>query len=129
MAEPATIIAAVAALGVWLDRLLAERRRRSEAWQAAIDALSAAISRTRSYQEDLNAGLETRTIEHELAQLWGQAASSFAAIDEAELSALFRLKSTAWSEPSKWSDEQVRRFGITLQEVEARADELRNRPR
>jgi hypothetical protein len=128
MIEPATLIAALAALGVWLDRLNHELSKKSEARHEALTAVLAALSATKSHlYDDVELGAEeARAKEHELAQLWSAAAGAVNSVDS-DMSTLFMMKSDAWSRPSAWSDERIQAAGISIEEVERRAKDLMKR--
>lgn len=125
MIDPATLIAALAALGVWLDRLNHELSRKSDARHEALTAVLAALSATKSHlYDDAELGAEeARAKEHELAQLWSTAAAAVNSVDS-DMSALFMMKSDSWSRPSAWPDERVQVAGISIEEVERKAKDL-----
>ena len=128
MVEPATLLAALAALGVWLDRLTREHAKVTDARRNAVTTLLSALAATKSHlHDDTGIGHEAaREKEHELARLWSAAAAAFYNVDP-ESSALMMLKSDAWSRPSAWPDDRVKAAGISIEDVEQKAATLLRR--
>jgi hypothetical protein len=83
----------------------------------ALRSVSTALRETQLYYRDLGKGKErSMDIEAQLAKYWSAAAIPLRHIDE-ELAMACEHKAEYWVNPEQWSDEEIVRFGIKLQDV------------
>lgn len=83
----------------------------------ALRAVTTALLETKIYYRSMELGA-SRNIETEdqLVKYWGAAAIPLRHIDQ-ELAVICENKSEYWLNPENWSDEEVKEFGIQLQNV------------
>lgn len=83
----------------------------------ALRAISTALQETKVYYRALDSGAErNQDTEAQLVKYWGAAAIPLRHIDE-ELAMICEHKSEYWLNPNNWSDEEIKEFGIKLQDV------------
>ena len=132
--DPASTITAFGAIAAWLalvqaNRLAKGQKRRKEE-QAAIDAICRAAEETRMYvavTEPLAGhGDQPRDLgrEAKLSNLWMRAGNLLGDIDM-QLARRCEFKSGYWHDPDGWSDGEVEKVNIQLQDIYEKACELR----
>lgn len=83
----------------------------------ALRAISIALQETKIYYKFLERGAERNTdTESQLVRYWGAAAIPLRHIDE-ELAMICEHKAEFWISPETWSNEEIKSFGITLEDV------------
>ena len=83
----------------------------------ALRSVSTALRETQLYYRDLGMGKErSMDIEAQLAKYWSAAAIPLRHIDE-ELAMACEHKAEYWVNPEQWSDEEIVRLGIKLEDV------------
>lgn len=83
----------------------------------ALRSVSTALRETQLYYRDLGKGKErSMDIEAQLAKYWSAAAIPLRHIDE-ELAMVCEHKAEYWVNPEQWSDEEIVRLGIKLEDV------------
>ncbi len=83
----------------------------------ALRSVSTALRETQLYYRDLGKGKEcSMDIEAQLAKYWSAAAIPLRHIDE-ELAMACEHKAEYWVNPEQWSDEEIVRLGIKLEDV------------
>jgi hypothetical protein len=106
----------VAVLPPWIEK---QMNRRKDA-DAAVSAVLEASTATTAYAADTQNAPRQRDRELELTKLWTAASVAIRRIDP-EFAQLLHMKAEYWCDPTRWSDEDVRRAGISLKDVKARA--------
>ncbi|MEW8073680.1 MAG: hypothetical protein AB2826_25000, partial [Candidatus Thiodiazotropha sp.] len=91
-----------------------------ELGDAALQAVSAALSETQLYYKQLESDEgKSPDTEAELVRLWRSAAIPMRHVDQ-EFAEICQYKSQYWLEPSSWSREKVYEFRIELNSVQER---------
>lgn len=112
-----------------LSELIGERpRRQRQLTDAALQAITTALSATSLYYRDLQGGVE-RDLEREgqLNVFWGNAAIPMRHVDP-DLARVCAEKSQYWLNPDSWSVREIRQVGIELDGVQRRYMELLTNP-
>jgi len=92
-------------------------RDKRELKDNALRSVSTALRETQLYYRDLGKGRERNMdIEAQLAKYWSAAAIPLRHIDE-ELAMVCDRKAEYWVNPEQWSDEEIIRLGIKLEDV------------
>ncbi|WNC71442.1 hypothetical protein RGQ13_15115 [Thalassotalea psychrophila] len=92
-------------------------KEKRELKDSALRAISTALQETKIYYRSLDSGSErNQETEAQLVKYWGAAAIPIRHIDE-ELAMACEHKSEYWLNPDNWSNEEVKEFGIKLQDV------------
>jgi len=89
----------------------------------ALDAMNKALLATKKYAKETGDGPPDRAREFELAALWADA-STKARHASGELAARLSDKSVYWSEPLKWSREEVLLKRIDFESVQLEVKSL-----
>lgn len=92
-------------------------RDRRDLKDNALRAISTALTETSIYYRDLGRGAE-RDLDKEaqLARYWSAAAIPLRHIDQ-ELAGICENKAEYWINPEQWSNDQIKQYGIRLQDV------------
>lgn len=104
----------------WITGIRTVRNAQAD---AAVRAVLVAANATTAYIVDWENGNRDREKEHELVRLWSEAA---AAIRHHDRDFAFKLdmKARYWADPDTWNEDDVKRAGIALKDVAARARSL-----
>ena len=120
-AELTVFLGPLQSLLAWFQK---NRSVKDEQKTLALDAMNKALIATRKYIEAKGAnGPADRAREFELAELWADAATR-ARHASGELAARLNDKSQYWSEPLKWSQEEVLLKRIDLKSVQHEVNQL-----
>ncbi|EHP41243.1 hypothetical protein OR16_21131 [Cupriavidus basilensis OR16] len=83
----------------------------------ALRAISMALLETKLYYRDRAKGKpRNMDVEAQLSKYWGAAAIPLRHIDQ-ELAMTCEYKADFWTDPDNWSDEELERVGIKLEDV------------
>ncbi|MGZ3181751.1 MAG: hypothetical protein ACXU8N_04855 [Telluria sp.] len=92
-------------------------KKKRELKDNALRAISTALLETKLYYRDrANGKPRNIDVEAQLSKYWAAAAIPLRHID-AELAMTCEYKADFWTDPEHWSDEEVARFGIKLEDV------------
>ena len=109
----------IAQIGGWLDRLDARQVRAD----AAVKAVLLAVNETKAYITDWNNGIRSRERELHLVRLWTDAAVAIRHNDR-DFAHQLQMKAEYWTDPEKWTSDDVERVGIPINVVAERARSL-----
>ncbi|NOY30856.1 MAG: hypothetical protein GXP28_12015 [Planctomycetes bacterium] len=107
-------------IALWVTRRERERERDDDALRALLTALNT-TKRYIARLEGLEGG-DTDT-EAELVRLWQEAAVRIRRTDN-ELGQRLQMKADYWTNPSHWSDEDIRTNGIQIDQVSSDAQKI-----
>jgi hypothetical protein len=95
-----------------------EERTRSTEYRAAANAYNEALRETVSYLEDLRSGTkaEDQNTERELSRLWSNASTAVNAFDPDLANRCF-IKGQGWLDPSVWTDQQYKKYGVGIDDM------------
>ncbi len=99
-------------LGGWLDRL-AKGQERAD---AAVKAVLLALNETKAYVADWKSGQRVRERELLLVRLWTDAAVAVRRKDR-DFAHQLQMKAQYWTDPERWTPEDVKRAGIQIDAV------------
>lgn len=120
-AELTVFLGPLQSLLAWFQK---HRGVKNEQKDLALHAMNKALIATKMYLEEKGSeGSADRTREFELAELWADA-STKARHASGELAARLNDKSQYWSEPLKWSREEVLLKRIDLESVQHEVKQL-----
>lgn len=131
--DPAITISALGAIAAWLALLKSERstyREKEQREQEAINAICSAAEETRKYvavtKPPAGSGTQPRDYkrEIELSNFWMRAGNLLSSID-IQLAQRCEFKSGYWRNPAGWTDAQIRKANIQLQDIYEKACDLR----
>lgn len=120
--EAPLIIATFSGILKFLSWVHGESRLHDQKMREALNAIHDAALETRGYQavwktkRDLNKEIE-------LSKKWAKAAAKMAECDT-RWSKIAKLKDDYWSDPDKWTDQQIEDAGIDLKEVTSKVEDL-----
>jgi hypothetical protein len=111
------------AIGIF-DRLLTTlglirdgKRQRNDKTDQALSMLYVALNETKSYAEYLQIGKRrNRKREYQIARLWDDASIPLRYIDK-EFAMRCCEKSNYWMSPQVWTNDQIEKKGITLDQM------------
>lgn len=106
-------------VGDWIDKVA----RRHERADAAVKAVLLALNETKAYLADWERGAKSRERELVLVRLWTDAAVAIRRKDR-DFAHQLQAKAEYWTDPEKWSSEDVRRVGIQIDAIAGRARSL-----
>jgi hypothetical protein len=123
--ELATIIGAITPLKSLLDFISSNKEKDEARYEDALVTLYTALNETRIYIGELeqDKGRRNRDTEGKLSRLWTVAATKIRRIDRSWAVICFQ-KGDYWANPDNWTDADVKRAGIEINEVFEKAQEL-----
>jgi tRNA G37 N-methylase Trm5 len=126
MSEELTVfLGALQSLLAWFQK---NRGVKDEQKTLALNAINKALIASKQYIEEVAVnGTQNRTREFELAELWADA-STKARHASSELASRLNDKSVYWSEPLKWSREEILLKKIDFESVQREVKGLLKAP-
>ena len=113
------LVPAIEMLGSWFDRL-AGRQDRAD---VAVKAVLLALNETKAYIVDWKSGNRSRERERLLTRLWTEAAVAIRKKDR-DFAHQLQAKAEYWTDPDRWTANDVERAGIKIDVVAAKARSL-----
>ena len=100
-----------------LGQIATAKRDKRDLKDNALRAISIALSETSIYYRDLSIG-KLRDLEKEaqLSRFWSAAAIPLRHFNE-ELAGMCENKAEYWLNPSEWTSDQIKEFGIRLEDL------------
>ena len=123
MTEATVVLTAFEKITAWFNQRRNIKEQNTELERKAIRELLQALGKTKIYITSLKRGKADTKEEEVLVQLWFNAASSFYGIN-AELARQLEFKGEYWTNPSAWSDSDVIKAGISIEEISEKAREI-----
>ena len=112
--EPAIVISALSLISTWIILFNTKRGNLSDKERNAVSALNEAVNQTRIYLKNKE---ESGLNPSHLSSLWNTAYRVLSEIDQ-DVARRCRIKSGYWSEPDRWTSDQIQMADITLKSME-----------
>ena len=122
MIEVATILSAFAGLLKFVQWVHDHNKQQDEIMRTALTTIYTAAQETKAYLM-VKDSERNRMTEIALSKLWANAAATAANFDS-EWSKIASLKDDYWQNPDEWTEKEIERAGIKLDEIIPKVKEL-----